>query len=63
MNRGIAMSKISEAIHRLADLYEYGHAEAAMDPAGFLDQVTGEIKALRDPDTLLGRMTLGGPHG
>lgn len=41
------MSKLSDAINHLADLYEYGHLDASTDPAGFLDRVTTEIEALR----------------
>ena len=46
--------KLEEAISRLADLFEYGHLQADMDPVGFIDTATARIKELEEDFTAKG---------
>lgn len=48
--------KLDQALDRLADLMPYGHAQASMDPAGFLDDVCDLIKNLRAAEKEITRL-------
>lgn len=47
------MSKLGDAIEKLADLFEYGALEAATNPVEFVWRVTKEVRQQRDENTRL----------